>query len=176
MNVKFIAKRLTMPQDFMDKATRKLGKLDRFFGHEADAVVSASPLKDMVTIELTVKYDGILFRAEHAAPDKYDALDLTVDRIIRQIHKNKTRLAKRLRDTAFDEDAALSGGAEDEPAQYNIVRHKKFYLRPMSAEEAIFQMNLIGHTFFMFKDAETGETNVVYRRNDGDYAVLEPAK
>lgn len=179
MNVKYVAKKLQVSQEFMDKASAKLTKLDRFFGHEADAVLNVSTLRELVTIELTVKNDGILFRAEHTAPDKYDALDYVTDRIIRQIRKNKTKLEKHLHDVDFEDaigNEPADASTEREQLQYNVVRRKEFYLRPMSADEAILQMNLLGHTFFMFKDADTGETNVVYKRNDGDYAVLEPAK
>ncbi|MGN0597933.1 MAG: HPF/RaiA family ribosome-associated protein, partial [Ruminiclostridium sp.] len=109
---------------------------------------------------------------EQSAADKNDALDACIDKIIRQIRKNKTKLAKSLRDNAFEEIA------DDVPEEkvFDVVKHKQFNLRPMSIDEAILQMNLVGHTFFMFKNAETGDVNVVYKRDDGNYAVLEPSK
>lgn len=177
MDVKFVTKKMNVAQDFMDKAVNKLTKLDRFFGNEASAVVNLSPLRDLVTLELTVKHDGILYRAEHTAEDKFEALDYVTDRIIRQIRKNRTRLEKRLRESAFEViDSDVGHPVQEPEGEFNVVRRKSFVLRPMSAEEAILQMNLLGHSFFMFKNAETGETSVVYRRNDGDYAVLEPEK
>ena len=115
----------------------------------------------------------MIYRSEQTAADKNDALDASIDKIIRAIRKHKTRVEKRLRENAFM-DAYVD--EVEEQSVYQVVKHKQFVLRPMSTDEAILQMNMLGHTFFMFKNAETGETNVVYRRKDGDYAVLEPVK
>lgn len=117
----------------------------------------------------------IIYRAEQSAADKEDALDASIDKIIRQIRRNKTRVEKRLKDTAFKDLAvAAAPDAEPEADNYEVIRHKKFVMHPMSVEEAILQMNLLGHTFFMFTNANTGDMNVVYKRADGKYAVLEP--
>ncbi|MBR3900777.1 MAG: HPF/RaiA family ribosome-associated protein, partial [Ruminococcus sp.] len=105
------------------------------------------------------------------AVDKNDALDDAIDKIIRQIRKNKTKLEKKLKDTAFKE--AFAEPVEEVP-EYTVIKEKKFELRPMDVEEAILQMNLLSHTFFMFLNAKTGNINVVYKRTDGNYAVLEP--
>ena len=103
--------------------------------------------------------------------DREDALDASIDKIIRQIRKNKTKIEKRLKDTAFKE-------AFTEPVteqiDYEVIKHKKFEMRPMDVEEAILQMNMLGHNFFMFSNASTGNINVVYKRAEGNYAVLEP--
>lgn len=123
----------------------------------------------MIILELTVKYNGMIYRAEQTAKDKNDALDVTIDRIIRQIRKQKTKVEKSLRANAFEGLAP-----EQEEAEYEVIREKKFQLRPMSVDEAILQMNLLDHSFFMFKNAETGVVNVVYKRDEGNYAVLVP--
>lgn len=174
MKVQITAKKMQIPQAFTDYAEKKLSKLDRFFGDEADAKITMSSIKEEITVELTVKHENIIFRAEQRARDKNDALDACIDKIIRQIRKNKTKIEKRLKANAFaaepvDED-------EQEQKQYTIIKRKQFNLRPMSAEEAILQMNMLGHNFFMFKNGDSGEVNVVYRRDDGDYAILEPSK
>lgn len=173
MKLQITAKKMQVPQAFNEYAEKKLKKLDRFFGEEADAKLTVSTIKDDIIVELTVKYENLIFRSEQRAADKNDALDACIDKIIRQIRKNKTKVEKRLRDNAFAEQYAEE--VEDQ-AQYNIIKHKKFQLRPMNAEEAILQMNMLGHNFFMFKNGDTGEVNVVYKRDDGNYAILEPSK
>ena len=172
MTLQLTAKKMQISQSFTDYANERLAKLDKFFTDEAKAKITLSPIKDKVSLELTVTYNGIMFRAEECAEEKNDALDGCIEKIIRQIRKNKTRLAKQLRDDTFAnrfEDIA------DEQVDYTVIRRKTFELRPMSVEEAILQMNMLGHTFFMFKNAETGAVNVVYKRADENYAVLEPS-
>ena len=115
----------------------------------------------------------MIFRAEQSADDKNDALDACIDKIIRQIRKNKTRLAKQLRDNTLTDSIE---SAPDEQVDYEVIKHKSFELRPMSVEEAILQMNMLSHEFFMFKNADTGDVNVVYKRSDDNYAVLEPRR
>lgn len=176
MNTKFSAKKMTLGDKFTEYCERELARLDKFFTSEADATVTANPLKDDITVELAVNFKGMLYRAESTAAKKEDAFDDAVDKIVRQIRRNKTRLKKRLRDTAF-EPANFEGYEEvEEEPDYNVVKRKRFFISPMSVEEAILQMNMLGHEFFMFRDAETDEINVVYKRKDGNYAVLEPEK
>lgn len=170
MKVTITAKKINISQAFTDYAEKKLGaKLDRFFPDEAEAKITLSERREMIVLELTVSYNGIIYRAEEAAKDKNDALDVTIDRIIRQIRKHKTKVEKNLRENAF---AGLA--PEPEETDYEVIRYKKFHMKPMTAEEAILQMNLLGHNFFMFKNAETGIVNVVYKRDEGNYAVLVP--
>ena len=168
MKVTITAKKLTINQSFTDYATQKLSaKLDRFFPEEAEAKITLEERRELIILELTVKYNGIIYRAEQSAKDKNDALDVTVDRVIRQIRKQKTKVEKNLRTGAFE-------GLSPEAEEYEVIREKKFHLRPMSVDEAILQMNLLDHTFFMFKNADTGDVNVVYKRDEGNYAVLVP--
>lgn len=171
MKTTITAKKMQIPQNFTEYAESKINtKLSKFFGDEADAKIVISEIRNQIVIELTVKYNSIIFRAERSAEDKNVALDDAIDKIIRQIRKNKTKIEKRLKDTAFKEAFA-------EPVQetdYEVIRRKKFKMRPMDVEEAILQMNMLGHNFFMFTNAETGVTNVVYKRSDDNYAVLEP--
>lgn len=170
MKVIITAKKLNISQAFTDYAEQKLNtKLDRFFPDEAEARITLAERRDMIILELTVKYNGIIYRAEQTAKDKNDALDVTVDRIIRQIRKQKTKIEKNLRADAF-----VGLAPEPEEKDYEVIRYKKFSLRPMNVDEAILQMNLLDHTFFMFKNVETGAVNVVYRREEGNYAVLVP--
>ena len=173
MKLQITAKKMQVPQTYNEYADKKLTKLDRFFGDEADAKLTVSTLKDDIIIELTVKYENLIFRAEQRAKDKNDALDACVDKIIRQIRKNKTKVEKRLKANAFD---VQESETIEEQSRYEIIKRKKFTLRPMNEEEAILQMNMLDHNFFMFKNGDTGEINVVYKRDDGNYAILEPSK
>ncbi len=172
MKLTITAKKMQVSQNFTDYAEERLNsKLGKFFGDEADAKIVLSELKNQIILELTVKYNSMIYRAERSATDKNDALDDAIDKIIRQIRKNKTRIEKKLKDTAFKDSFA-----EPIPEQtdYEIIKHKKFKMRPMDIEEAVLQMNMLGHSFFMFTNAATGEINVVYKRTEGNYAVLEP--
>ncbi len=172
MKVTITAKKINISQAFTDYAEKKLNaKLDRFFPEEAEARITLAERRDMIILELTVKYNGIIYRAEQTAKDKNDALDVTVDRIIRQIRKQKTKVEKRLRADAF---MGLEPDVEPEEDNYEVIRYKYFKLSPMSVDDAILQMNLLGHSFFMFMNSETNRVNVVYIREEGNYAVLVP--
>ena len=172
MKVTITAKKINISQAFTDYAEKKLNaKLDRFFPEEAEARITLAERRDMIILELTVKYNGIIYRAEQTAKDKNDALDVTVDRIIRQIRKQKTKVEKRLRADAF---MGLEPDGEPEEDRYEGIRYKYFTLAPMSVDDAILQMNLLGHSFFMFMNSETNRVNVVYIRDEGNYAVLVP--
>lgn len=172
MKITLNTKKMQISESFTEYAEQRLSaKLDKFFGDEADAKLMLTELKGKIVLELTVRYNQMIYRSEQTATDKRDALDAAIDKIIRQIRKNKTRLEKRLKDTAFKEEFQ---DTVEEQADFNVIRRKKFTLRPMSVEEAILQMNMLGHSFFMFKDAATGNVSVVYQREDEGYAVLEP--
>ena len=172
MKITITAKKMQIPQKFTEYAEERLSaRLDTFFGEEADAKITMANHKNLMVIELTVTYNNMIYRAEQSAVDKEDALDASIDKIIRQIRKNKTRVEKKLKTTAFY-DIPADDTVEEE--DHEVIRHKKFVMNPMSVEEAILRMDLIGHTFFMFINASTDEVNVVYKRSDGKYAVLEP--
>lgn len=173
MKIQINAKKMPINQSFTELAEKKINsKLSRFFHDDAEAFVMMSTRRDLVTLELTVRNNNIIFRAEQSAEDKADALSACIDRIIRQIRKNKTKVEKRLKENAF-KDVPFADMVEDQ-SDYEVVRRKVIELSPMSVDEAILQMNLLGHSFFLFKDGETGNVNLVYRRDDGNFAVLEP--
>ena len=176
MNITYIGRQVTVYDDMKQMVEKKLAKFDRYFPWNADAAVTFRKIRDMECIEITISVGSTLFRAEEQA-DKYaTALVRCVDTIEGQIRKNKTRLAKRMR-TAFVSPDPAPGEAPDpaDDAPFRI-RTKRFALRPMTAEEAILQMNLLNHTFYMFLNADTNETCVVYKRDDGDYGIIAPDK
>lgn len=172
MKVTITAKKMQISPNFTEYAEKRLtDKLDKFFGDEADAKITLAEFKNQIILELTVKYNSMIYRAEQPAADKEDALDSVIDKIIRQIRKNKTKIEKRLKESAFKQNFEDSVVEQD---NYEVIKHKKFEMRPMDVDEAILQMNMLGHNFFMFLNAATGKANVVYKREEGNYAVLEP--
>jgi putative sigma-54 modulation protein len=133
--------------------------------------------KNRNNVELTVRGASCWFRAHESTSDMFASIDAAVGTIEGQIRKNKTRLARRLRQDAFTRSVEETSFAEDEPEEaLDILRVKQFHFAPMTREEAVLQMNLLGHSFFAFRDADAGDAfAVVYRRNDGGYGIIEDA-
>lgn len=170
MIINYVGRQLSVPEDFKPIAEAKLQKFDKFFRDEPTATVKLSAIKNRERVEVTISAGGMFYRGEETEETFRNALDLAVESIERQIRKNKTKLEKRLRDSLSIEN--LAEEIDDEP----IIKTKTFDLRPMTSEEAILQMNLLGHNFFVYSDFATGEVNIVYRRNDGDYGLIIPRK
>jgi putative sigma-54 modulation protein len=172
MTINMTARSTTIRDSFKNSLEKKLRKVGRFFDDEAVAKVTVTNEGGRETVEITIVSGEMIFRSEKTTGDRLDSLDVVVDALFRQIVKNKDKLQKRMRKTAFDPGYDQDFiGAED---KHEIVRNKSFKVRAMDAEEAVLQLNLIGHSFYMFRNNETGEINVVYRRNDGTYGVLSP--
>ena len=152
-------------------------KLARFFEEDAEALVVFSVEKNRNNVELTVHGAGTWFRARESTSDMFASIDAAVATIEGQIRKNKTRLARRLRQDAFVRSVEETSFAAEEPEdELRIVRVKQFRMKPMTREEAVMQMNLLEHNFFAFRDEDNGGSfAVVYRRNDGDYGIIDDA-
>ncbi len=172
MNVNYIGKKTTVKDNFKDYAEKRLSKLTKFFGNDVDITVVVTNYNETETVEVTLKSQGMFFRAEKSSDDRSVSLDLVTDVLFNQIVKNKTRLERKFRtdDASFFED--YSASEDDTPDE--IVKTKKFDISVMNTEEAILQMNMLNHNFFMFRNGDTGEVNVVYKRKDNNYGVLEP--
>lgn len=168
MKLTVSGKQMTVRPSLRDLTEKKLSKFDRFFGDDGEAAVCFSCRHDLQYVEITIYYGGTIFRCEEGADTFQSAIDEAVESLERQIRKNKTRLEKRLRSGAFE---PLVEEGEEEEGEFRI-RTKYIPVKPMSVEEAILQMNLIGHQFFVFRDAETEKPCVVYRRKDGDYGLI----
>lgn len=168
MTVNYIAKKMTLNDNYKEQVEKKLEKIDRLL-QDAETTVKLTPIKDDVTIELTVKASNMIFRAEETGADKLNVIDGCIDTIVRKVRKNKTRLEKKIH-LAVPQVDDLNDEEDDEPV---VVKRKSFYVKPMLVDEAILQMEMLGHSFFVFKDAETNDVNVVYKRGDGKYAVIE---
>ena len=175
MKINVIGRQLNVYDDTRDLIQKKLSKLDKYFKVSPDATVTLSRKRNVSSLEVTINADGTLFRSEVDAPDFRIALDQAIDRIEGQIRKNKTKLARRLRENIMDM-TVIPDPVEDIPEYEPIIRVKQFEFKPMTAEEAIMQMNLLGHSFYVYKDIATGETCVVYTRRDGAYGLIEPMK
>ena len=179
MKFVFTDKKVNLPNAVHAYAEKKVGKLDRFFKEDATAAVTFSVEKERLNrVEITIRSSGTIFRVSESTSDMHASIDAAVTTLERQIRKNTTRLEKRLRQGAFERpvEAEPSSFAPDEPeeGEYRIVRSKTFPIKPMTRDEAILQMNLLGHSFFAFKDEEAdGAFAVVYRRYDGDYGLIE---
>ena len=176
MKFTFTEKRMDSSEDLRAYAMRKIGKLDRFFKTEAEAFVTFSLERGRFRAEITIHNNGLYYRASELTNDMYASVDSGVAAIERQIRRNKTRLAKRLREGALERDAEpayVPVEDEAEAEEFKIVRSKRFSIKPMSAEEAILQMNLLDHEFFVFRnmDAE-GAIAVVYKRKQGGYGLI----
>lgn len=172
MKLTFVERKIKIDDELHEYATRKIEKLDRYFRKDASATVTFSEERGRHTVELTVKHSGMFFRAEETTTDMFASVDGAINSIERQIRKNKTRLEKRLREGAFDR--VIPDEIDYVEETYEVIRRKKIEVRAMSVEEAILQMNLLGHQFFMFKDIDrNNKSAVIYKRASGGYGLIE---
>lgn len=174
MTYNILCKKVELADSSKEKILSKVKKLNKFFDDDTECRIVVSEQKGQMVIEITFMYKGFLIRAEAMDRDMLFAVDGCMENIDRQIRKNKTKLAKRLRDTrieAFDID--LNSTTNDTEEEFNVIKVKQIFTKPMMVEEAILQMNLLGHDFFIFQDSDSMQTNVVYRRKDGNYALIE---
>ncbi len=175
MKITIIGRQMNVWEEMKATINEKLEKLEKYFGDECEATVTLSSKRNLKSLEITITAYGTIFRSESEDDTFRNALDRSIYSIERQIRKNKTRLAKKIRSGAFDGGIFDTGEDYEEDKEFNI-RTKSFYFKPMSVEEAIMQMNLLDHEFFVFRDAESEEVCVVYKRRDGDYGLIVPSE
>ena len=174
MKFQFSEKKVKLPANVHAYAEKKVTKLARYFEEDAQALIVFSVEKNRNNVELTVRGASHWFRAKESTSDMFASIDAAVGTIEGQIRKNKTRLARRLRQDAFSRSVEETSFAEDPEETFEIIRTKQFRFAPMTREEAILQMNLLEHNFFAFRDEDNGGTfAVVYRRNDGGYGLID---
>jgi putative sigma-54 modulation protein len=178
MKIAVRGKNIEATPALVDYAHKRLGKLDKHFDETADVQVVLSVIRDNHMVEVTVFLNGLIIRGEESTADMYASIDMVVDKLERQIKKYKTRMNKSLRQRGMrvisEKHAATEAeerAGEEEP---RLVKTKRFPLKPMSVEEAILQMDLLGHNFFVFASSDSDSISVVYRRNDGNYGLIEP--
>ena len=173
MKITVIGRKCTPRESFKERAEKRLRKVEKFFPDEVEAKVTAIVEKSEQIVEVTIFHDGMIFRSQERAINMNDALDRCVDSLVRQIRKNKTRVEKKLRSGAFEAFDAID--AMESEDSYDVVRSKEIVLKPQSVEEAILQMNLLDHQFYMFRNSADEKICVVYARKDGGYGLLVPA-
>ncbi|TYP50908.1 ribosome hibernation-promoting factor, HPF/YfiA family [Thermosediminibacter litoriperuensis] len=177
MKVTVSGKNFEVTPALKEYAEKKIGKLSRHFNYlnndNLEAQVTLHVEKDRHIVEVTIPVNDMILRGEEETKDMYSSIDLVVDKLEKQIEKFKTKLTKALRKNSAKNGAVAEGeiAEEDEP---KVVKIKRFAIKPMSIDEAVLQMNLLGHNFFVFTNAETDEINVVYKRKDGDYGLIFP--
>lgn len=178
MNFNFLEKKLQIDPEVREYAEKKIGKLDKFFKQESDTTVVFSTERGRCRVEVTLKNNGMFYRASELTGDMHASIDSACALIERQIRKNKTRLEKKLREGALEREIKLDyipaesedGDGEEE---FQIVRTKRFSLKPMTPEEAVLQMNLLEHEFFAFRNMDDEDSfSVVYRRRHGGYGLI----
>lgn len=176
MKITYTARKVNLRDNFKERVEKKLLKFQKLFSEDAAVNVVVTLEKNRQTVEITIRDHGMVYRAESTMSEMNDALDKVADMLMRQIRKNKTKLEKRIK-TGSLEEFVMENAEIDEPEEdeYEVVRKKQVIIKPISVDEAILEMNMINHNFFMFINAETDEVNVVYKRADGNYGVLEPA-
>lgn len=182
MNYNIRGENIEVTPAIREYVEKKIGKLDRYFNETPDANVHVNlkVYSDKHTkVEVTIPLPDLVLRAEERNVDMYAGIDLIVDKLERQIRKHKTKVNRKFREKgipseyfgALDTAAALE--TEEDQEELEVVRTKQFDLKPMDSEEAILQMNLLGHNFFIYTDAESDSTNIVYKRKDGKYGLIE---
>ena len=177
MHITITGRKVNLKNNFKELVEKKLSRYDRIFEENADAHVVVTVEHNRKTVEITIRQSGLIFRAEATDFEMNDALDQVISALGRQIRKNKTKLEKKLHSGALRDyvEDYYNGEVPEQPTvEYKIARTKKVPVKPMHIEEAILQMDMLGHQFYMFRDAETEEIAVVYKRHNGGYGLLEP--
>ena len=173
MRVTVIGKNINVTPALKEIVERKISKLDRYFEPDVSSRATLTVQKNSQIFEVTIPFNGVVLRCEESTDDMYKSIDLVENKLERQIRKQRTKLQRRnnesLRFGNFDEVAS-----EEDDNEGEIVKVKRFNIKPMSTEEAILQMELVQHNFFVFKDCDTENINVIYKRKDGNYGLLEP--
>lgn len=174
MAVAVRGKNLEVTPALREYVEKRAEKITRYFDSPMDIQAVLSVEKEARLVEITCFVEGVVLRGVETNTDMYAAVDLVFDKIVRQVHKYKTRLARRFKKAGTLRSDAFAGETAAAEDALEIVRRKRFAVRPMDTEEAILQMNLVGHDFFVFFNSENDEINVVYRRKNGSYGLIEP--
>lgn len=172
MKVTLITKNIEITPALKDMVEKKISKLDKYFEGSVEAKATLTVQKNRHRVEVVIPFNGVLLRAEEITDDMYKSIDRVEEKLERQIRKQKTKLSKRVNNQLKFSEIATD--KFDEEYEGELVKTKKFAVKPMNVDEAILQMELIGHNFFVYKDADTNNVSVLYKRKDGNYGLLEP--
>ncbi|MBQ2971410.1 MAG: ribosome-associated translation inhibitor RaiA [Ruminococcus sp.] len=174
MKITYTARKVNLRDNFKERVEKKLKKFEKIFSEDAVVNVVVTMNKNNQTVEITIKDNSMIYRAEKTQLEMNDAVDKCIDVLGRQLRKNKAKLEKKLKSGSID-DLFEAPIEEVEEEEYKILRTKQIPVKPVTVDEAILQMNMIGHKFYMFTNVDTNEINVVYTRDDGAYGLLEPS-
>lgn len=176
MKINILGKNVEVTEGLRNAIEKKISRLDKFFENEQEAFVTLNVQKARKIIEVTIRFNGVLLRSEEANSDMYAAIDIVSDKLERQMVKHKSRLERKYHTNVplKYKEIPTYEYHEGEVRDPHIVKTKKFAVKPMSSEEAVLQMELLGHDFFVYSNAEDGVVNVVYKRKDGNYGLIEP--
>ncbi len=174
MKITYTARKVNLRDNFKERVEKKLKKFEKIFSEDAVVNVVVTLNKNNQTVEITIKDNSMIYRAEKTQLEMNDAVDKCIDVLGRQLRKNKAKLEKKLKSGSID-DLFEAPVEEVEEEEYKILRTKQIPVKPVTVDEAILQMNMIGHKFYMFTNVDTNEINVVYTRDDGAYGLLEPS-
>lgn len=172
MKFMITGKNIALTDALKSTVEKKLGKLEKYFNPEVEVHATLSVQKNRQIIEVTIPFNGILLRGEESTTDMYTSIDNVVDKLEKQILKHKTKLERRTHDGSLRLMEIPNEAFDEEEPQ--IVKTKRFAVKPMDVDEAVLQMDLLGHDFFVFRNADSNEVNVVYKRKDGNYGLIEP--
>ncbi|HBJ1652207.1 ribosome-associated translation inhibitor RaiA [Clostridium botulinum] len=174
MKVIVIAKNIELTNALREMVEKKISKLGKYFNSDIEAKATLSVQRNRQIVEVMIPFNGVVLRGEEANEDMYRAIDLVAEKLERQIRKQKTKLSrKKSGSLKFGEIVDLSPVAIDEE-EAKLVKRKRFGVKPMDIDEAILQMELVGHNFFVYQDVDSNKINVIYKRKDGDYGLLDP--
>ncbi|MGI6345018.1 MAG: ribosome hibernation-promoting factor, HPF/YfiA family [Bacillota bacterium] len=173
MEVTVRGKNIDVTDALRDYATKKVSRLEKYIDRPIEAQVTLSVQRGLHRVEVTATVDGLILRGEEESTDMYASIDLVSDKLERQVARYKTRIARRLRINGSKNGVVEAVEIPDDDGP-RVVRSKRFPIKPMPVEEAILQMNLLNHDFFVFVDAESENFAVLYRRKDGNYGLIEP--
>ncbi|MFD3259388.1 ribosome hibernation-promoting factor, HPF/YfiA family [Paenibacillus lentus] len=180
MNFSIRGQQIEVTEALRDYVDKKLSRLDKYFEAPptSEGYVTLSVVRGLHTVEVTIPLTGVMLRAEDRSDDMYASIDAVVDKLERQIRKHKTKINRKFRQEGSLKSLFVENGGsvvvdESDSDDLEVVRTKRFTMKPMDVEEAILQMNMVGHNFFVFSNIDSKELNVVYRRNDGKYGLIE---
>ena len=174
MNYIISGKNIDVTEGLRQAVYDKLGRLEKFFNEDTKAQVTFSVEKERQKIEVTIPMKGHISRAEQTSDDMYVSIDMVVETIERQVVRYKKKIIDQNQDAAFFQNAFIEDDEYDEDDEIQIIRSKRFAVKPMYPEDACVQMELLGHNFYVFRNAETDEVNVVYKRKGNTYGLIEP--
>jgi len=174
MRITVTGKNMDLTHGLKNAVEKKLLKLDKYFNPDVEAHATLSVQRNRQIIEVTIPFNGAMLRGEEATEDMYASIDLVIDKLEGQIRKQKTKIERKIYGESLRFQAIPEYSENDNQAEPAIVKTKRFAMKPMSAEEAVLQMEMLGHNFFVYENADDGVVNVVYKRKDGDYGLIEP--